>query len=119
MNSGSMKRGKMKPIIKCRFLLFGCLGLCLGYLFPISVSAQPCKEWAGKIVSAQGTVEVRKAGEAQWVEAELNAIFCPGDMLRVHQNSRAAIVLSNEALIRLNQNTTIAFKGLDEQKTLN
>ena len=64
MNSGSMKRGKMKPIIKCRFLLFGCLGLCLGYLFPISVSAQPCKEWAGKIVSAQGTVEGRKAGEA-------------------------------------------------------
>ena len=107
----------MKPLIKCRFLLICCFGLCLGYLFPISVSAQPCKEWAGKIVSTQGTVAVRKAGEARWVEVKLHETFCAGDMVRVHQNSRAAIVLTNEALIRLDQNTTIAFKGLDEQKT--
>ena len=86
----------MKPIIKFRFLLICCLGLCLGYTYPISVSAQPCKEWAGKIVSAQGTVEVRKAGETRWVEAKLNQTFCPGDMVRVHQNGRAAIVLQTK-----------------------
>lgn len=117
MKFGSVKRGKMKPKIKCRFLLICGIGIIWGSLYPISVSAQPCKEWAGKIVSAQGTVEVRKAGDAQWMEAKLNETFCPGDMVRVHQNSRAAIVLTNEALIRIDQNTTIAFKGLDEQKT--
>ena len=108
---------KVKLKTKHPYLWICCLCLSLGYLFPIAASAQPCKEWAGKIVSAQGVVEVQKAGQAQWIQVKLNDMICPGDMLRVQRNSRAAIVLTNETLIRLDQNTTVAFKGLDEQQT--
>ena len=109
---------KMKSKNVRFYLLLGCLGIAGGYLLsPGALMAQPCKEWAGKIVSIQGVVEIRKAGEIRWESAKLNETFCSGDMVRVHQNSRAAIVLTNESLIRIDQNTTIAFKGLDEQET--
>lgn len=118
---GSLKSDegeKMKLKIRRFYLLLCCLGIAGGYLLiPRSLMAQPCEDWAGKIVSIQGTVEVRKAGEIRWVLAKLNETFCSGDMVRVYQNSRAAIVLTNESLIRIDQNTTIAFKGLDEQET--
>jgi tetratricopeptide (TPR) repeat protein len=48
----------------------------------------------------------------------MNDTFCPGDMLRVQERSRAAIVLSNEVTLRLDQNTTITFAGLEQEQTL-
>jgi tetratricopeptide (TPR) repeat protein len=47
----------------------------------------------------------------------LNATYCPGDTIRVLKNSRAAIVLSNETLFRLDQNTTVTFTGVEKEKT--
>jgi tetratricopeptide (TPR) repeat protein len=38
-------------------------------------------------------------------------------MIRVQEHSRAAIVLRNEAILRLDQNTTITFAGLEKEQT--
>ncbi len=93
------------------------LGLCSVFLFSGVALGQSCEQWGGKIVSVQGVVQVQKAGESKWMAVGLNATYCPGDMIRVLKNSRAAIVLSNETLFRLDQNTTVTFTGVEKEKT--
>ena len=93
-----------------------CLGICSAFLFAGVALGQSCEQWGGKIVSVQGVVQVKKAGESKWMPVGLNATYCPGDMIRVLKNSRAAIALSNETLFRLDQNTTISFTGSEKEK---
>ncbi|NOY38779.1 MAG: TonB-dependent receptor [Nitrospirae bacterium] len=70
-----------------------------------------------KVVSVQGIAEVRRAGGIEWKPIRLNNTFCPGDMIRLKEDSRASIVLSNETIIRLDQNTTITFSGIEKKET--
>jgi tetratricopeptide (TPR) repeat protein len=93
------------------------LGICPAFLFAGAALGQSCGQWGGKIVSVQGVVQVQKVGESSWMAVGLNATYCPGDMIRVLKNSRAAIVLSNETLFRLDQNTTVTFTGVEKEKT--
>lgn len=87
-------------------------------LLSSSVSfAETCKQWAGKVVSIQGTVQVRRAGETQWQPAKLNETYCPGDTIRVHEKSRADIALVNQPVLRLDQDTTITLGGVKEERT--
>lgn len=78
---------------------------------------QSCEQWVGKIVSVQGAVQASRAKEKGWNPVRLNQTYCPEDRIRVLKNSRAAISLSNDILIRVDQNTTITFTGIDEDKT--
>jgi tetratricopeptide (TPR) repeat protein len=82
-----------------------------------ATAAATCEPWVAKLVSAQGKVQVRRAGEAQWQPVTLDETYCAADMLRVQGHSRAAIVLRNEINIRLDQNTTITFIGLEPERT--
>jgi len=81
-------------------------------------AAEPCEEWLGKIVSVQGSVETRKIGETLWIPVHLNDTFCAGDMIRVQENSRAAVVLYNGATLRLDQKSAITFTGVEKKQTL-
>ncbi len=88
-------------------------------LILISIShgaAQDCDPWAAKIVSIQGKVEVKKNGATHWDNVKLDETFCKGDHLRVLDNSRAAIVLQNQAVARLDQKTFITFTGVENKK---
>jgi len=93
------------------------VGICALFMFAGPALGQPCEQWAAKIVSVQGAVQVRKAGETSWIQVRLNQTYCPGDIIRVLKNSRAAISLSNDSLIRVDQNTTITFTGIEKEKT--
>ena len=79
--------------------------------------AATCEMWVAKIVSVQGTLEVRRVGATQWQSVRLHDTFCPGDTMRVQEQSRAAIVLRNEAILRLDQQTTITFTGVEQERT--
>jgi tetratricopeptide (TPR) repeat protein len=79
--------------------------------------SQPCEQWAAKVVSVQGAVQARQAGEISWTQVRLNQTFCPGDIIRVLKNSRAAISLANDTLIRVDQNTTISVTGIEKENT--
>jgi tetratricopeptide (TPR) repeat protein len=89
-------------------------------LFVISTSdtfaSEGCDEWVGKIVSVQGSVQARGKDATQWTPVQFNDIFCPGDMLRVQEQSRAAIYLINNTLIRIDQNTTIKFTEVKKKE---
>jgi tetratricopeptide (TPR) repeat protein len=86
-------------------------------LFPGAASAERCEQWVAKVVSVQGKVEVKKVGEAWWEPVELNDTYCPGDEIRAGENSRANLALINEAVLRLNQNTSMTLGEFKEKQT--
>jgi tetratricopeptide (TPR) repeat protein len=94
-------------------LLVVLLGMAVG--LPMSAAAAPteCPEWAAKIVSIEGRVESLRAGDTNWQAVNLNDTYCPNDRVRTLENSRAAIQLQNETILRLDQNTVVRFAGLD------
>jgi tetratricopeptide (TPR) repeat protein len=79
--------------------------------------AQTCEKPVAQVTSVQGTVEARRAGAAQWQAVKLHDTYCPGDMLRVQDNSRADVVLANESVLRLSANTSITLEGVQEEQT--
>ena len=82
--------------------------LLLTWLLPLtSATAADCTPWAAKIVSVQGEIEVKRASTSHWQPVNRNDTFCPGDDIRTGNNSRAVIVLANETLLRLDQNSVI------------
>jgi hypothetical protein len=93
----------MKSICSFGFVFIACICLLTVSLSPRAASAEICEKWVAKVVSAQGTVEVKMAGEAEWQPVELNGTYCPGDTIRVDKRSRADIALVNHPILRLDQ----------------
>jgi len=88
-----------------------------GFLFPGAGGAETCEEWVAKVVSVQGSVQAQKVGKMEWIPVNLNDTYCPGDMIRVGERSRVAVILRNENILRLDQKTTITFTGLEKEQT--
>ncbi|GJL56439.1 MAG: hypothetical protein NPIRA02_35710 [Nitrospirales bacterium] len=77
------------------------------------VQAGNCDTWVAKLVSLEGTIEAKLANHTTWQPARVGDTFCPGDTIRLEQ-WRAAIVLSNETIIRLDEGTYLTFSKLEE-----
>ena len=103
--------------IRASFLCLAIMLSLLAWPSVASAAAAICEPWVAKLVSVQGNVQVRRAGETQWQPVRLDEIYCAGDMIRVQEHSRAAVVLRNEINLRLDQNTTITFIGLEQERT--
>ena len=86
-------------------------------LSPNAFPQERCKQWAGRVVSIQGTVQVRMANDTRWQPAKLNSTYCPGYTIRVLDKSRADVALVNQPVLRLDQNTTLTLKGMKDEKT--
>ena len=106
-----MNRIRISPTI-----LIICTILLTITLDPSVADAQPCGQWIAKAVSVQGSVQALRAGENQWRPVKLYDIFCPGDMIRILKVSRADIILSNDTILRLDQNTTVTFSEPEKEK---
>ena len=97
-------------------VLLACAVIAM-MLQPVSAPAATCEKWAGKVVSAQGIVEVKPAGETRWQAVKLNETYCPGDTIRTDRKSRADIALSNHPVLRLDQNSTVTLGGMKDERT--
>jgi len=64
----------------------------------------------------QGTIEIRRAQENVWQQAGMEVVLCAGDMIRARSQSRAALRLSNDSMLRLDQKTSITFPEIQEEK---
>jgi Flp pilus assembly protein TadD len=70
----------------------------------------------GRIVSVQGTVEVRRAGQSHWIRiTRLDAPLCQGDWLRTAPRSRAALVILPEKFVRVDQSSTLSVSITGEE----
>lgn len=96
-------------------LVFGAV--LLNSIFDAS-AAELCAPAMAVVVSVQGIVELRRSAEKKWQPALLNSVLCKGDMVRVRQQSRAALRLSNESMLRLDQKTTLTLAGPDNDKSM-
>lgn len=72
-----------------------------------SAAADECTTGAGGFAALEGSVEVAHADDSNWRQATLATVLCEGDSVRVGANSRAALHLVNDAVLRLDQNTTM------------
>ncbi len=79
-------------------------------------AAEPCDPPVARVVSVQGTVELRR-GSTAWVAVTLNASLCAGDNLRVLPYGRAALLLSNETTVRLDQGTSLTLGPANATRT--
>lgn len=76
-------------------------------MFPFTSIMADCVDKMARVVSLQGTVEVRTAGESTWQPVALDRQYCQGDLIRVLDQSRLALELKNETILRLNENSTL------------
>ena len=77
-----------------------------------------CTPIVARIVSMQGTVELRKAGQPDWAAVtRLDTPVCQGDMVHAGARSRAALVILPEKFVRLDQNSTVSI-SIDGDETV-
>ncbi|MEJ2155251.1 MAG: TonB-dependent receptor, partial [Desulfobacteraceae bacterium] len=65
----------------------------------------------------QGRVTIKRPGDSGWRPVRLDDTRFAGDQIRVDANSRAGIVLRNDAVLRLDQNTILTFTEIEEETT--
>jgi tetratricopeptide (TPR) repeat protein len=87
-----------------RILLLGGVFLTL---VTSAQAAESCTPVVGELVSVEGQVEIRRADAGAWQAAQLGQLLCQRDSVRVGGRSRGTIALINDAILRLDQNTTI------------
>ena len=78
--------------------------------------AETCSPPIAVAVSVQGDVQVKHGKAGEWLPVRRKDAFCPGDILRVMERSRADLVLMNETTLRLDQTTEIAFTAPAKEK---
>ncbi len=63
------------------------------------------------LLTVEGLVEIKRRGATNWVNAAPHSELNPGDQLRTGGNSRAALRLSNLAVLRVNKLTTLEIRA--------
>ena len=79
-------------------------------LFALTLSGQAgaaCAPAVGQFVDIHGRVEAQVEDDGSWITASLETSLCEGSSIRVGEQSRAAIALINDAVLRLDENTTM------------
>src|SRR5262245_5531688 len=74
-------------------------------------AAEACEPLIARVVSLQGRVEVQPAGAAIWTPATLDQPLCVGDTVRAGPLAKAALALTNDSVMRLDQLTTLRLGG--------
>lgn len=82
-------------------MLLGMLGLTVSQV----VSA--CENPVGRLASAESVVELRQAGGGAWTPINPSHPLCEGDQVVVRAPGRASVVLNDDILVRLDENTTL------------
>lgn len=98
----------MSMFRQVRFLI-GVM-LSLGSL--AAPAAQTCTSLAGRVATMEGQVNVQSSGTAGWQPVSLNQSLCRGDTVRAGARSRATVVLVNQAVLRIDQNTAMRLDNI-------
>src|SRR5690349_17375956 len=96
----------------------GLLAFLAGILCSWSATGRAADEAGGcapvaRVVSLTGSVQLRRAGQNALASVKLGTLLCQNDLLHTDAGSRAALFLSAETLIRLDQNSTVRISQSD------
>ena len=84
--------------------------LAIFFMF-LSLSLVCAQNRSGKVVNAQGNVEV-KIGKANWAPAKIGAILQESDLIRTGVNSTADVEIENAGFIEIKPNSELEFTEL-------
>ncbi len=106
------------PFFSKRNFQIGLLFLLTGIqiILPSIGKSESCTESIGRMVSIQGEIQIRRNNQINWKPIILNDEICPGDILRAGSDSRAAVALKNESVLRINQHSTLFFPEQKENQ---
>lgn len=94
--------------------------VCLSVIFLAgadeSYAGEACEPAVAEIISIQGIIELRRASSTTWQAMTLHTTICPGDSVRARTHSRAAFLLSNASVLRLDQKTSMTFSKPEGQE---
>ena len=107
----------MKKSITVRAAYLFITTLLLGFECSGIAAAAETTHWVGRLVSIQGTVEIKPHEKDVWGKASPDDAVYPGDMVRVSKDSRASLVLRDNTLVRLDQLSTIRFPRIEENSS--
>jgi len=93
--------------------IYCCFHLALLLAPPASLAAERCEAVVARSISVQGSFEVRRAGQGNWQTTRLHDSYCTGDAVRTGKDSRVAIMLLPETVIRLDQHSSLVFTQPD------
>lgn len=80
----------------------------LGLVVPIHVNAAAdCEPVVGRVAAVEGTAELQRKGTSRWQAANPDDTLCQGDTVRSGPKSRMALALINDAVLRLDELTTL------------
>jgi Tfp pilus assembly protein PilF len=104
-----------EPLRKDQTRILRRLGTLLAYLIALvalAARAQTNNSGASArevslIIEAAGSVECTTGGNTNWRVAPVGTALLPGDRVRTHEQSRAAVQLSDRSVVRLNERTTL------------
>jgi len=94
-------------------VLVGCIAVQTA---ASAFAAEDCAPIAGHLVSIDGQVEVQRADDPSWQPGSLDQTLCERDSIRTGPRSRAALMLINEAVLRLDQETTVQLVDISEEE---
>lgn len=99
-------------------VIVGLLAFSLAGAEQAHSAERSCANRSGRIVSLQGRVDVLGTGERAWHSAKLHESLCEGDKVRTGRRSRAAIALVNDAILRINQNSTLEVETVEKKSRI-
>jgi tetratricopeptide (TPR) repeat protein len=88
-------------------IVLSCISFAMILAGTGAVAAESCQMVVGRLATAEGQVEVQRTGTPSWQTGVLGGDLCQGDTVRAGANSRATIVLVNQAVLRIDQNTAM------------
>jgi tetratricopeptide (TPR) repeat protein len=106
---------RFRPIVFHRGLSASTVAWPLLVLPAFAQAQALCEPPDARLVSIQGTVELKRAGTDVWTAAMLEEAFCKGDTLRTGAASRAGLALANDATLRVDQDTTAQLRASAEE----
>ena len=88
----------------------------LAAVFLSTGASADCVKAVGQFVDIHGEVETQVEDGGTWMSATLDTSLCEGSSIRVGGQSRAAIALINDAVLRLDENTTMRLVDISEDE---
>ena len=88
--------------------------ICVAFI-DIAAAAETCQNAVGKFISIEGSIEIEHTDQGERQRASLESSLCQDDLIYVGENSRAAVALINEVVLRLDQNTTMRLVDVASQ----
>jgi phage tail protein X len=83
---------------------------------PAPLSETTVRVGKGVVTYLEGQVQVKRAAEVQWSPVHPNMILSQNDQIRVLSQSRAELILDNQSVLRLSENTLLTLQKMEEER---